>query len=210
MSKYLAITLLIVFAHCEIGNAQGVLRGKRSGDGRGNPAALRQISDDSTDRRQDVEGTIWEFKVLDPKEKDPKKQTIMTGQIRIKQSSVFSVGKPKVMNEPEKEGANAAKDAGNVSKGSGLQGKLKDRLSQKMNQPLKKDSGGERIGDVSKGGSNKYKYEFDQDDEYPLSGLVNVEPDKEKKNGVWSGNYEEFSGGKKVKRWRFEMRKIEE
>lgn len=44
---------------------------------------------------------------------------------------------------------------------------------------------------------------------YPLSGLVKLKPDT-KKNGVWAGTYEEFAGGKKLKRWRFEMRKVEE
>lgn len=57
--------------------------------------------------------------------------------------------------------------------------------------------------------SSEYRFELDQDDDYPLSGLVKLKPDA-KKDGVWSGNYEEFAGGQKVKRWRFEMRKIEE
>ena len=100
--------------------------------------------------------------------------------------------------------------AGKGGDGSDVRGQFKSLLSQRMNQSQEQTSGGERIGDISKGGSNKYKYQFDQDDKYPLSGLVDVSPDSEKKNGVWSGNYEEFSGGKKVNRWRFEMRKVEE
>lgn len=207
MSKYLVIACMLGLMMCTVSSAQG-LRGKRQGTRRG-PAALRQSNDDSTNKRQDVEGTIWEFKVLEPKEKDPAKQLVMSGKIRIKQSSIFAVSKPKLMKEQEKGAANPAANSG--SKGEpDVRGQFKSLMSQRINQSQDQTSGGERIGDIAKAIGNKYQYEFDQDDKHPLSGLVDVAPDPEKKNGVWAGNYEEFAGGKRVKRWRFEMRKVEE
>ncbi|MEL6110304.1 MAG: hypothetical protein AAFU85_30210, partial [Planctomycetota bacterium] len=181
----------------------------------GNLGGSRGTSDASTDKRQDVEGTIWEFKVLDPKEKDPKLQTLLTGKFRIKQTSIFSVGEAKLVNGAGKLAEEPAAPRGEKRNGGkkdgesgNVRGQLQGLLSQRIKNSEEQTSGGDRIGDIA-GGSNKYKYEFDQDDEYPLSGLVDVALDT-KKNGVWSGNYEEFSGGKKVNRWRFEMRKIEE
>lgn len=212
MLKLLLITSVALVAFCDIGVAQGPLGGKKSA-GRINITPGQQTGTESNDKRQDVEGAIWEFKVFDHTEKDPAKALHMTGKIRVKQSSVFAVGKVKFHNgeNEEEDGDEAREKIGkeNLQK-EGLQSQLRNRLSQKMNRKEDEQSGGERIGDISKGGSNKYKYQFDQDDQYPLSGLVSVSPDPQKKNGVWSGNYEEFSAGKKVKRWRFEMRKIEE
>ena len=95
MTKYCVIACLIVATSCETGIAQGLLRGKTPGSRR-KVVPSRQTSDQSNNKRQDVEGTIWEYKVLDPKEKDPAKKTIMTGRIRIKQSSIFAVGKVKM------------------------------------------------------------------------------------------------------------------
>ena len=40
----------------------------------------------------DFEGTVWEYKIIDQKERDPSRQTLMVGRIRVKQSAVFSVG----------------------------------------------------------------------------------------------------------------------
>ncbi|XZE56111.1 hypothetical protein SH139x_002190 [Planctomycetaceae bacterium SH139] len=212
MLKSLLIASVALVASCNIGFAQGPLRGKKPA-GRIVVAPGQQTSTESNDKRQDVEGAIWEFKVFDHTEKDLAKAVHMTGKIRVKQSSVFAVGKVKFHNQENKEedGEEAREKIGNENlQKEGLQSQLRNRLSQKLNRKEDEQSGGERIGDISKGGSNKYKYQFDQDDQYPLSGLVSVTPDPQKKNGVWSGNYEEFSAGKKVKRWRFEMRKIEE
>ena len=197
----------MVVAQFETGSAQGILGGKN----RGNRPKLgsRQTTDESTDKRQDVEGTIWEYKVLDPKEKDPKKQTLMSGRFRMKQSAIFAVGDAKLENGKGKLAEEPAATSEKQGK-SDLRGQLQGLLAQRSNKAKEQSSGGDRIGDISKGGSNKYKYQFDQDDDYPLSGLVEVTLDTKKKNGVWSGNYEEFSGGKRVNRWRFEMRKIEE
>jgi hypothetical protein len=196
-------TLLILIVPTNEGMAQGRLKGKLGGKKR-DITVLNQGSGNSTNRRQDVEGTVWEFKVIDPSEKDDSKETKMTGRLRIKQTSIFAVGKPKTVGEKENEGEKM-KESGD----SDIRGKFKGLLSQRLNESKVQTTGDERIGDYSTAGSSEYKFEFDQDDDYPLSGLVKLKPDT-KKNGVWAGNYEEFSGGKKVKRWRFEMRKIEE
>lgn len=210
MLQFLLIASVALIAYCDTGLAQGPIRGKKPTE-RINIATTQQISTDSHNRRQDIEGTIWEYKVFDHTEKDPAKALHMSGRIRVKQSSVFAVGAAKFHNQgkiAEPKGPN--QEFHGVRQKTDLQSQLRNRLSQTMDRKEVEQSGGERIGDISKGGSSKYKYQFDQDDQYPLSGLVSVSPDPQKKNGVWSGNYEEFSAGKKVKRWRFEMRKIEE
>ena len=220
MLRCIAMVCLVVFVQafvqCETSAAQGIRGKNRAGNKGGNRpklGALRGASDESNDKRQDVEGTIWEYKVLDPKEKDPKLQTLLTGKFRIKQTSIFSVGDAKLVNGAgklaEQPVGGKGKGKGTGSESGNVRGQLQGLLSQRLKKSEEQNSGGDRIGDIAKGSSTKYKYEFDQDDEYPLSGLVDVSLDT-KKNGVWSGNYEEFSGGKKVNRWRFEMRKIEE
>jgi hypothetical protein len=55
-----------------------------------------------------------------------------------------------------------------------------------------------------------YTFRFDEDDDYPLSGLAVVQPDTKAKGGLWRGYYDEFEDGKKKQRWRIELRKIEE
>ena len=204
---------LILFACCESAMAQGNLRGRGLGGRR--DAAPQPSSDSSTNKRQDVEGSIWEYKVIDPKEKDKSKETTMTGRIRIKQSSVFAVGKAKITGKegegekPQERGV-AQRAAGEKRGQSDVRGQLNGLLSQRINRANQEETGGDRIGDFSKNGSSKYNFQFDEDDEYPLSGKVIVQPDTQSRNGVWSGNYEEFSAGRKTKRWRFEMRKIDE
>lgn len=196
-------TLLVLMIPANEAMAQGQLKDKIGG-GKRDISILKQGSTESTNRRQDVEGTIWEYKVIEPGEKDDSRETKMTGRLRIKQTSVFSVGKPKMVGEKE----NKDKEA-KASGDADLRGNFKDLLSQRVNESKVQTTGDERIGDYSTSGSSEYKFEFDQDDNYPLSGLVKLKPDT-KKNGVWTGTYEEFSSGKKVKRWRFEMRKVEE
>ena len=150
-----------------------------------------------------MEGTIWEYKVLDPKEKDPKLQTLLTGKFRIKQTSIFSVGEAKLVNGAgklaEQPAAAGGRKENGVEKGSesgNIRGQLQGLLSQRTKKSEEQTSGGDRIGDIAKGSSNKYKYEFDQDDEYPLSGLVDVALDT-KKNGVWSGTTKSSLAGRK-------------
>ena len=75
--------------------AQGRRQGKTGGRRQGGGLTI-QRDGNSTNRRQDVEGTIWEFKVMDNNESNKSKRTKMTGRIRIKQSSVFAVASTSV------------------------------------------------------------------------------------------------------------------
>lgn len=218
MSKYLLFGCLVLTVCCGTALAQRKL-----------PV---QINVDSNNRFKDVEGTIWEFKVIDRAEKNAAKKTKMTGKIRIKQTSVFAVGKVKVAEKEDKKQEQAADEgegAGGgpfalrdrlkrrVEGGPGaktgsnkLEGEMKGLLSQKIGKAREEDTGGERVGDLTKDKSSERMFRFDEDDKYELSGVVVVKPDTKKRNGVWLGRYDEFVDGKKKKRWNFEMRKIQE
>ena len=244
MLRNVLIVCLLVGLSCEIGSAQrrkpGILGGGRRGGG-----VQIQRDGSSTNRRQDVEGTIWEFKVMDNSESNKSKGTKMTGRMRIKQTSLFAVGKVEVaeseqvssgdaadmMKQFDKDGdrklntseldallasmsgSGGSKRAGQGStsgrSSGGIQSELEGLLSQRIRKAGEEDTGGERIGDMTKSKSSEKTFQFDEDDEHPLSGIVVVQPDS-KSNGVWIGRYDEFVNGKKKKRWRFEMRKIEE
>ena len=198
--------MLIFMITTSDSSAQG-LRQRRSG---GRLTIKRDPS--STDKRQDVEGTIWEFKVMESNESNKSKRTRMTGRIRIKQSSVFSAGKVEQtgQQEPSDKGGDQPNRSTQRGPSGNKQGELKGLLSQRINKANELDMGGERIGDMTKSKSSEKTFQFDEDDEHPLSGIVVVKPDTTNRNGVWLGRYDEFSNGKKKKRWRFEMRKIEE
>lgn len=193
-------------------------QGRRQRQGRGNSGGggiTLQRDASSSNRRQDVEGTIWEFKVLENGERDKSKQTKMTGRIRIKQSSLFAVGKVERVAEPDKQAAedvveNPASPLRGAGSGQRASGGFGRRFAEEGGARESASSTGERIGDMTKNKSNEKTFQFDEDDEYPLSGLVVVQLDTKKSNGVWSGRYDEFANGKKTKRWRFEMRKVEE
>ncbi len=192
MLRCVVLMCLIVAVNCDISVAQR----RRE----------RQRNQDSTNERQDVEGMVWEYKVIDNNETDRSKQTKMTGRLRIKQSAIFAVGKASGQNvesEPEKS-------APKQGRGAGLRGQRQGRFSQRSRNAPNQQTSGDRVGDLSKSTSKEKTLQFDEDDDYPLSGIVVVQPDADRKNGVWLGRYDEFSDGKKKKRWRFEMRKIDE
>ena len=241
MLKYVAFALIVV-GICDAGLAQ------RRRPGRIRPGGGVQIQRDSSDqnRRNDVEGAIWEFKVIDQSESNRSKQTKMTGRFRIKQTSVFAVGgvemaggaandnrnAAQMMNEFDRNGDNkldtteldallasmrggnraAPANPGNAQLGASGQGggDLRNLVAQRLQGANEKESGGERIGDLTKSTSAEKTFRFDEDDNHPLSGIAVVEPDTERKNGVWKGRYDEYAGGKRTKRWRFEMRRIED
>ena len=197
MLKYVLIFCLFVFAMCETGLAQGPLKKKlRDAARRG---ANNDSDNDSDDKRNDFEGAVWEFKVIDRKEKDKSKQTKMTGRLRIKQTAIFSIGD---VDRGEKN--KAAPD--NKTRGDG---KLKDIVADRLKSAMQDDVGSERIGDVSKKGK-EYVFQFDQDDDHPLSGRAELKPDAKQKGGVWFGKYVEYLEDNKKKSWRMEIRKIDE
>ena len=230
-----------VFALCLIDSspAQGQLKKKLGAAGRG-AVIGKNSTDDSSDRRNDFEGTVWEYKIIDLKDRD---QTWMTGRIRVKQSAVFAVGEVKVNAIGEE--LSAAEEAEQLMKkfdrdrndqldkseltsllssqrsdsrmvkpsngGAQGQGELRGLLNQRIKAAKADDlGGGERIGDFSKKNAKNCIFEFDQDDQYPLSGRAELKPDTKNKGGVWYGNYYEYVDGKKKDRWRIELRKIDE
>ena len=253
LRSLLVICFLLVFL---VGttNAQRNLKNKLGGL-RGNNQ--KNSDNDSGNQRNDFEGVVWEFKVIDRKERDKSKQTRMVGRIRVKQSAVFSVGKVeqrqsenslsaaeeanqlvkdfdgdgngqlnaneltamvKSIRNGDRSLTSSASGAGNKMSKSGpgnsrsnLQGDMKSLLSQRLRDAQQEDVGGSsRIGDVSLKGSQGYVFQFDQDDDHPLSGRAELKKDRKDRGGVWFGDYAEYVNGKKAKTWRIEMRKIDE
>ena len=239
MLRNVLIVCLLMGVFCEIGSAQRRLPRKPGAGGRGGGLQI-QRDGDSTNRRQDVEGTIWEFKVMDNSESNKSKRTKMTGRFRIKQTSVFAAGSVEVAETAEQASGDAAEmmkqfdrngdqklntselDAllasmrgggsrpDNQRGSGGVQSELKGLLSQRIAKATEEDTGGERIGDMTKSRSSEKTFRFDEDDNHPLSGMVVVKPDTKQRSGTWLGSYDEYANGKKKKRWRFEMRKIAE
>ena len=223
MWKCALLGFLIIAVYCEPMRAQGkagLLKGL-------------QGNNDSDNGRKDVEGVIWEYKVMEHDEKDRSERTKMTGRLRIKQTALFAVGKVEYTNGGDKEEKDGDKAGAGSESPAGPAGSLKERLqgkqpatqgeesedikkqaksvlSQKLKQQSEEQSGSERIGDLIKQLAKEYTFRFDEDDDHPLSGLAVVKPDTKSKGGVWLGYYDEFEDGKKKKRWRIEMRKVEE
>ena len=83
---------------------------------------------------------------------------------------------------------------------------MRGAIAQRIQAKTESDTGGERIGDVVKDKGAEVTIRFDEDDEHFLSGIAVVQPDTKKRGGLWVGRYTDD----KDKRWRFEMRKIEE
>ncbi len=223
MWKFTLLSLAIAVAYCGPTNAQGkagLLKGL-------------QGSNEADNQRKDVEGFIWEYKVMEHDERDRSERTKMTGRLRIKQTALFAVGEVEYTtheDEEEKDDNKAGADneppaspAGNLRKrmqgkkpsaqgegGEDIKAQVKGVVSQSLKQKSEEQTGSERIGDLIKQLAKEYTFRFDEDDDHPLSGLAVVQPDTKSKGGVWRGYYDEFEDGKKKKRWRFELRKIDE
>ena len=201
MLKNLLIACCVVACLCEFAAAQGSLK-KKLNAARRSGELVKEAGDDSDDKRNDVEGTIWEFKVIDRQEKDGAKKTKMTGNFRIKQSAVFSVGE---VSRAKKLGGRKSKDGG-----AGIKGQLKNRLSDRLKKTGEDEIAEERIGDLSKSKPRQMVIRFDEDNNHPLSGRVELKPDTKHRAGVWSGKYVEYLKGNKKKSWRMELRKVED
>ncbi len=215
---------------CDPCHAQ-VLRGGKVQPRRPGGTQVREVEIDGGNRRNDLEGTIWEYKVMENSEKDRSRRTKMTGQIRIKQSALFAISRVVVSDDKEKddkkekeaEGSSslprgtvrerllAGRTEAGVNEGDKLSGKLSafraGRGPTAIGHP---GAAPERVGDLVIEESNEYTFRFDEDDSYPLSGRASLKPDTTNRGGVMIGNYDEFVHGKKKKRWRIEMRKVEE
>lgn len=203
-SKFLCVLLgSVLFG--QICHAQGPLDKKRDAIRRA--AANRDSDNDSNDRRNDFEGVVWEFKVMDRKEKDKSKQTKMKGRFRIKQSAVFAVGDVKLFDGTQTD---AKSDAEEETPAKDEKGKVRDLIKQRMRQTNRDEPGDERIGDFSRNSAKEYVIMFDQDDEHPLSGRAELKPDSKSKGGFWFGKYVQYLDGNSRKSWRMEIRKIDE
>lgn len=149
--------------------------------------------DNSDDKRNDLEGTIWEYKVIDARTK----KTMSTGKVRIKKTAIFAVATKK------KTDGKADTEVDDKP--------IKNAIAKRIAAKSDEDAGGERIGDIvtnskKKRNPNEYTFRFDKDDEHELSGIAVIKRDTKNKGGVWLGYYNDA----KKKRWRFEMRKIED
>lgn len=207
MWKCILLSLAIGVVYCGPTNAQGkagLLKGLQNND--------------ADNQRKDFEGFIWEFKVMEHDEKDRSERTKMTGRLRIKQTALFAIGEVEYATKGDEEkkvdnlaGAEKGKQPSVQGKeGQDIKEQIKGVVSQRLKQQSEEQTGSERIGDLIKQLAKESTFRFDEDDDYPLSGLAVVQPDSKAKGGLWRGYYDEFEDGKKKKRWRIELRKIEE
>lgn len=182
--------------------------------------AVEEATGGSSNRRNDLEGGIWEFKVLDQKSRD----TMLVGKVRIKDSAAFDVAgsaKGRLLDDAE------ASEAADSEAPSGPFGRTPP-FARSLQSPQKLgvldrvaegNRGGERIADINYDRTNtrssgqrakQITMLFDRDDEHPLSGDVRLTYDTRNRTGVWRGTYyEELEGGKK-KKWLFELRLVED
>lgn len=180
------------------------------------PRIVRDLVEESTgggSRRNDLEGGIWEYKVI---ERRGDKATVLMGKIRIKESAAFDVAGSAKGSLLDERGVAAEGGGGGEStpRPFGLSSPPRlgvlDRISES-------NRGGDRIGDInyqksnnSTGATPKVTFRFDADDEHPLTGEANVKYDTRGGGGVWRGTYVEKLADGKKERWTFELRAIED
>lgn len=180
-----AVVCFIALLAIQAAEAQGLKSKVRK---RAQRAPARVRVDDAEHRRNDLEGSLWEFKVIDAKSK----KNEMDGHLRLKGAAVFAVVEK---DTPESKSERS----------------LKAALAGRAGGTTKPDSKEERIGDIivsKKKTKNprEYKFRFDKDDDHELSGYALVKRDTKNKGGVWLGHYTDAE----KRRRRFEMRMIED
>lgn len=142
---------------------------------------------------KDVEGVVWEFKVIDEKTK----KTESTGRFRVKEDALFLVRMKRDVVPADKP----ADDKGKLN--------LRDKFAKKLDESAQTDPT-ERIGEIDVKYKNlsdpsELRLIFDNDDEYELSGRAVIKRTSQKST-IWTGRYDDQN----KKRWKFEVRKIEE
>ncbi|MEO1498385.1 MAG: hypothetical protein AAFV43_14670 [Planctomycetota bacterium] len=180
------------------------------------PGVLRGLVEEATGggaKRNDLEGGIWEYKVI---ERRGDKATVLSGKLRVKQSAAFDVaGSAKGSLLDERQSA-ASEAAGQPTPERRFNLPKQPKLGV-LDRIGESNRGGDRIGDINYQKSNnstnatpKVTFRFDADDEHPLTGEANVKYDTRGGGGVWRGTYDEklADGGKE--RWTFELRAIED
>jgi len=183
MTKPAVLILAVAFAAASSSaEAQGIRNKLR-------PNEVKVKVENADAGRNDLEGVIWEYKVLDAKTK----KTQRSGTFRIKGTAVFAILEASENGDGKDQPVRAA---------------LADRIRAKNSG----DVGDERIGDVVYDKSDRSNnpieitIRFDEDDKHELSGIAVVKRDTKNKGGVWLGRYDD----EEDHRWRFEMRSIEE
>ncbi|QDT70456.1 hypothetical protein MalM25_34040 [Planctomycetes bacterium MalM25] len=176
------------------------------------PGFLKDAIDSATggaERRNDLEGGIWEYKVV---QRTGQKKTVLQGKVRIRDEAAFDVAgsaKGDLLNEA---GIEAPDEGGSFPFGI----KPPTNLGV-LDRVAEGNRGGDRIADItykrarnSTTATPKVTFRFDTDDEHPLSGEALVKYDTRNGGGVWRGSYYAVQPDGKKKRWNFELRFIED
>lgn len=175
--------------------------------GRLKAAARGEAANDAHGGRNDFEGGVWEFKII---ERTDEKETALVGKFRVKNNAAFDI-----------PGSTEGKlvDEGTLDEGGAFPGGIKPPTPKRLgilDRTAEDNRGGDRIGDVqyeksrnSTKATPKATFLFDTDDKHPLSGEAQVKLDNQNGGGIWRGAYYEKKDGKKV-RWNFELRSIED
>lgn len=159
--------------------------------------ALREAAgkQDSLPRMPDdnIEGTIWDYKAtyeakLKEGEEKPKP---LTGRFRTEGEAVFDVGRRLQLPDLPQGGPRA------------LVEKLKEGPPSELKLPT---SEVKRIGEYR---LTKGKLVVKFNDPKTLHGTMTLRK-KKRTNTVWHGDYREMEGKKTVRRWKVEVRKIED
>ena len=167
MRHAIAVALTLALAASQV-DAQGIRQRIKKGTS-GNQVVVDQSN--NSQQRNDLEGAIWEWKVMDAKEK----KTLSSGKLRIKSNAAFA------LPSGTKDGKNRELAAG------GDPAAVRGAIAQRIQAKTESDTGGERIGDVVKDKGAEVTIRFDEDDEHFLSGIAVVQPDTKKEVACGSG-----------------------
>lgn len=182
-------------------------------DAAAQPDFLKEAIGGSGNRRNDLEGGIWEYKVL---QRSGDKKTVLVGKLRLRDSAAFDV-----KGSAKGELADAAlKNVESPDEGGtfpfGIRPPTPENLGV-LDRVAEGNRGGDRIADVtyqrsrnSTAATPKVTFRFDTDDDHPLSGEARVKYDTRHGGGVWRGSYYAVGDDGKKKRWNFELRFIED
>lgn len=182
------------------------------------PGFLKDAIEGATggaERRNDLEGGIWEYKV---RARTGQKETVLVGKIRIKDSAAFDVpgsAKGSLLSEANNANGVETPDEGGTFP-FGIKPPTPANLGV-LDRIAEGNRGGDRVADItyvkSRNSTNatpKVVFEFDTDDEHPLSGEAQAKFDTKHGGKVWRGSYYAVQPDGKKKRWNFELRFIED
>lgn len=180
MGKLISLILTVVCCSSSFAQPPRLLPGNKSGEAGNKKSGLK-----------DFEGVVWEFKIINVKTK----KTETTGRFRVKQDALFLVR----MKETGEKKENLPKEKAEPP--------LRQAISKKLEDAVVTDLT-ERIGEIDHEfptESGEIRLIFDSDDKYELSGRALIKRTSTQST-IWSGNYDDTE----KKRWRIELRKIDE